>query len=160
MSNTSIRTATGLYFDFQVMDPKTICIEDIAHALANIPRFTGHTPFFYSVGQHSIMASAFAPEPLKLEALLHDATEAYMMDIAKPLKQLLPDYQEMELKLQKAIALRFNLPEVFNPCIKEIDEKLLYDEWFTVVNQQINMAWPREIVVEVFLKTYEKFRRD
>lgn len=72
-------------------------IEDIAHALANICRWTGHTSRFYSVAEHCIRAAAIAPPECKLHVLMHDATEAYLGDVATPLKQLLPDYQAIEL---------------------------------------------------------------
>lgn len=71
-------------------------IEDIAHALANICRWTGHTSRFYSVAEHCIRAAAIAPSGCKLHVLMHDATEAYLGDVATPLKQLLPKYQEIE----------------------------------------------------------------
>lgn len=74
-------------------DPK---IEDIAHALANICRWTGHTSRFYSVAEHCIRAAAIAPPECKLHVLMHDATEAYLGDVATPLKLLLPEYSRIE----------------------------------------------------------------
>lgn len=71
-------------------------IEDIAHALANICRWTGHTSRFYSVAEHCIRAAAIAPPECKLHVLMHDATEAYLGDVATPLKQLLPEYSRIE----------------------------------------------------------------
>lgn len=71
-------------------------IEDIAHALANICRWTGHTSRFYSVAEHCIRAAAIAPPECKLHVLMHDATEAYLGDVATPLKQLLPEYSHLE----------------------------------------------------------------
>jgi len=72
-------------------------IEDIAHALANICRWTGHTSRFYSVAEHCIRAAAIAPPECKLHVLMHDAAEAYLGDVATPLKNLLPEYQTIEL---------------------------------------------------------------
>jgi len=71
-------------------------IEDIAHALANICRWTGHTSRFYSVAEHCIRAAAIAPPECKLHVLMHDAAEAYLGDVATPLKNLLPEYKTIE----------------------------------------------------------------
>lgn len=162
----SIRTYSGRYFSFTEMDPESICIEDIAHALAHIPRFTGHTREPYSVGQHSIMACVMAPEAYKLHALLHDATEAYMNDIAKPLKDLLPDYKALEEKLHVVISEKFGvlygenhivqLPRV----VKNIDCDLLHDELMTVVTgPAAPYAWPAADVKRVFLELYHQYKR-
>jgi hypothetical protein len=86
-----IVTYTGRRFHF--LDPKIdeISIEDIAHALSNVCRFTGHTKRFYSVAEHSCLVSALCDN--RLEGLLHDASEAYMSDLSSPLKMLVPDYK-------------------------------------------------------------------
>ena len=115
------------------LDPREdeICIEDIAHALSNICRFTGHVKHFYSVAQHSILASKYAKGLLHQKiALLHDASEAYIADVSRPLKRCFEfkQYQEAELKLQNVIFRKFGLPEGIPPEIKEIDNKLLYTE--------------------------------
>lgn len=162
----SIRTYSGRYFSFTEMDPESICIEDIAHALAHIPRFTGHTREPYSVGQHSIMACIMAPGEFKLHALLHDATEAYMCDIAKPLKDLLPDYKAMEEKLHVVISEKFGVLYGENhiaclpPVVKEIDHALLWDEFNSVVTgPAAPYAWPAADVKRVFLELYHQYKR-
>lgn len=110
-------------------DPETIFIEDIACALAKQCRFTGHVPEFYSVAQHSTnCAQRFKDPELQLCALLHDASEAYLGDVSRPLKQLLPEYKKLEEKFEKAISKRFGLPYPFDPAIKKVDIQVFEKE--------------------------------
>jgi uncharacterized protein len=113
MSDTWIQTFTGRKFDLLEVSPEQIQIKDIAHALSLICRFAGHTRKFYSVADHSIFVSKIVPKNLKLAALLHDAAEAYLGDISRPLKQLLkkssPCYSMMEDNLNRCIEERFAL---------------------------------------------------
>lgn len=102
-----IRTFTGIYVNVFEPTEEMICIEDIAHALSNQCRFGGHLPVFYSVAQHSIIMSDKMHESHKLAALLHDASEAYLLDIPRPIKKGLSNYKEIEDKLMTAIAAKF-----------------------------------------------------
>ena len=158
----SIRTFTGKFFDFTVMDPDTICIEDIAHALAHEPRFSGHTADSYSVAKHSLAACIMAPEEYKLEALLHDAPEAWMKDIAKPLKSLLPDYCAIENRLAGVVAHVFKLQHPLPACIKEIDKDLLKMEYQGLFDERpyayLLKHGPDEVKL-LFLEMYEKYKR-
>ena len=86
-----ITTQSGKHFDFNNLSAADICIEDISCALSNLCRFTGHVQDFYSVAQHSVHVSYLVPPEFALEALLHDAAEAYCNDISAPRKRLLPD---------------------------------------------------------------------
>lgn len=89
MDKHTIRTYTGKEFQFTAdIDPDTIDIRDIAHALSHLCRFTGHTNLFYSVAQHCLLVAEKihgGPE-VKLAALLHDAAEAYVGDLSSPLR--------------------------------------------------------------------------
>lgn len=102
----------------------SVHLEDIAHGLAYQCRFNGQTSEFYSIAQHSIMVadivSAAHPD-LRLAALLHDASEAYLGDVVTPLKALLPNYKEIELRVEQIIAESFGISDMFNPLIKQAD---------------------------------------
>jgi hypothetical protein len=123
-----IQTYTGKKFDFLNPDVDSVCIEDITHSLSNICRYTGHVKSFYSVAQHSVLVSLAVPEEDALSGLLHDAAEAYLTDISKPLKVLLPEYCRLEDNVWLKIAEKFNLPEILPASVKDADLRLLATE--------------------------------
>jgi hypothetical protein len=101
---TSILTFSGKYFDFADPDPKTVDIIDIAQGLSLICRFAGQCLDFYSVAEHSCHVHDVLPKEYKKWGLLHDRDEAYITDVVKPLKNLLPDYQRIERQVGKVTA--------------------------------------------------------
>lgn len=100
-----IQTYTGKKFYPQNPTPESICIEDIAHALSMICRFGGHSQFFYSVAQHSVLVSYLCHEENKLCALLHDGSEFALNDVLSPIKKLpeMTGYRALEKTVQQAI---------------------------------------------------------
>lgn len=108
-SSTWIQTFTGR--KFFPLDPNLndIAIEDIAHALSNLCRFAGHVRKFYSVAQHSVLVSHHCHPDNALAGLLHDASEAYLLDMPRPLKRhpSFEFYNDAEAVLMRAIANRF-----------------------------------------------------
>ena len=110
--------------------PKDICILDIAHALSNICRFTGHCSKFYSVAQHSILVSENVSIKDALWGLLHDASEAYISDVSSPIKKQpeFKQYREIEKNIMIAIASAFCLPTEIPNNVKEKDLLLLRTE--------------------------------
>jgi 5'-deoxynucleotidase YfbR-like HD superfamily hydrolase len=125
-----IQTYTGKRFTPTNPVLEDIDIEDIAHALSNICRFTGHSENFYSVAQHCVLVSYICQHHNALQGLLHDASEAYCQDIASPLKRTaqLSGYREVEAKLQNAIANKFNISEIEPDDVKVADLKVLATE--------------------------------
>lgn len=140
--NTKIVTYTGKFFDLLNPTPDMVCIEDIAHALANICRYAGHVREFYSVAQHCVlMAKADLPGG-SLQRLLHDAGEAYVGDIASPWKQLLcvkvPSTRTVneyyaparywEQKIQIIIGKALEVDLTHSTEVKEADNRMYFTE--------------------------------
>jgi len=129
-----IQTYTGI--KFYPFDPKIedICLEDICHSLSMTCRFTGHCKSFYSVAQHSVeiykecLKRGYDDNILKW-ALLHDAAEAYVSDVPRPIKQML-DYQfgKCENNILSLIAKKYNLSDNIPKEVKEIDTAILATE--------------------------------
>jgi hypothetical protein len=105
-----------------------ILIEDIAHALSNLCRFCGHIREFYSVAQHSVLVSRIVSPENAWAALFHDAGEAYLGDVSRPLKALLPDYQAIEKRFEADIFRKLCLPEEIPDEVKRADTTLLMTE--------------------------------
>lgn len=132
-------TCTGAQVDLRCMRTDDISLLDIAHALANINRYTGHAVRPMSVAEHSLLVveimereqGASAPDVL-LAALLHDAHEAYIGDLATPLKQLLgPLWAREEGRIQKSVLARFGALNVYwrhERAIKAADLQALATE--------------------------------
>lgn len=137
-----IQTFTGRAFHFEDPRPEDIHIEDIAQALSQQCRFAGHTSRFYSVAEHSVLVSKqFADPELRMLGLLHDATEAYILDLPKPLKNLLPDYSAYEDNLWRVIARKFGLATEIPTQIHEIDTRMLVTERPQLFPRMI--PWPK-----------------
>jgi len=118
--------SSGLLIDIKRPTVDMICIEDIANALSKICRFGGHSNDFYSVAQHSVIVANLAPSYLCREALLHDATEAYLGDVIKPLKNILGSvYEEIEDRFMKVICRKYNLSELRLLEVKQFDKQAL-----------------------------------
>lgn len=132
MSDSRIQLYSGTIFDPLAPDPQLIEVEDIAHSLALQCRFSGHTFKFYSVAEHSVRVSHCFDDPhLALWGLLHDASEAYLVDVPSPLKNhktFGSGYRAAERRLMRAVAVRFNLSWPMPDEVKKVDRRLLVTE--------------------------------
>ncbi len=129
--SSSILTSTGKWFDILKPEPLLIDLCDIASALSKLCRFGGHCKQFYSVAEHSILASELMSQrygnnlTLIRWALLHDASEAYVVDIPRPAKRQLTEYIRIEDAIQRAVAERFDLPWPMPEEVHEVDHDIL-----------------------------------
>ncbi|MCP9764486.1 hypothetical protein [Lacihabitans soyangensis] len=124
----TIKTISGIYVDVFEPKPEMFVIEDIAHALSMIPRWGGHFPIFYTVAQHSRNV-AWRTKGDILEALMHDSSEAYLMDLPRPIKRNMPEYKAIEDGVMKVIAEKFGFGFPFSKETKAADKAELEDEW-------------------------------
>lgn len=121
-------TYTGKILDFLNPKPEQICIEDIAHALSNLCRYTGHTKVFYSVAEHSVrmaMDNNLPGNPLT--KLLHDSAEAYIGDIVLPLQEIFPK-KEIETKLLEIISKALGHQILMTSEIRKSDRTMMVTE--------------------------------
>jgi len=127
----------GIYWP---LDPRAeeVHIEDIAHSLAMQCRYGGHCNRYYSVAEHSVLVSQIVLPELALLGLLHDATEAYLSDVIRPLKRHLTNYKEIEQLNWLAIAERFGLPAILPPEIHTADNAMLHAECLALMKPMPN----------------------
>ena len=107
---TWIETFTGKKIDILSPDPNEVDLLDIAHALSNTNRFGGHARVPYSVAEHCVRMVAIVPNHLRMEALLHDAAEAYTGDMPSPFKQVMDEFRRYESLMERAVRSHFGLP--------------------------------------------------
>ena len=125
-----------------------IKIEDIAHALSQQPRFGGHLREFFSVAQHCILVSHYCARRDALWGLLHDASEAYIADICRPVKKGLIGYKEAEDKLMAAVCQKFGLDLVMPASVKEADDLLIClesNQFLAPLRMEIWKHWPVDL---------------
>lgn len=123
-----MQTATGRAFYPLDPRPDEIHLADIASALSKLCRYGGHTRQFYSVAEHCVLLAEKASPEFQLAALMHDASEAYLSDVIRPIKPALANYFAIEARLEKTIAERFNLPWPMPAEVKRLDNAILADE--------------------------------
>lgn len=122
-----INTYTGRRVNPLALQLEDICIDDIAHALALTNRFCGHTKFPVSVAQHSVFVSRIVPPEHQLQALLHDASEAYLGDVTRWLKRhaAMAMYRSAEDRAMAVINTKFGCRVEEHPDVTRADEFLV-----------------------------------
>ncbi len=141
-----INTYTGVKFWPCDPFPEEIDIRDIAHALSMQCRFTGHVKYFYSVAEHCIRVADKCPPADKLWGLLHDAAEAYLVDLARPVKHqaAMQPYRDAEHKIMAAVCARFDLSPTQPQSVTEADHRMLITEAHSLMNCHADWIrdWP------------------
>lgn len=160
---SEILTFTGKMFDPLAPDPALIDIRDIAHALSFLCRANGHFKTFHSVAQHSLECFEEAKarglsKRLQLACLLHDGSEAYLSDVTRPVKAMMPLYLELEAPLQEAVWLKWletPLTQEERQIVFGIDDDLLYHEFYTHTGLALTEHVPQILSKPSF--AYEEF---
>lgn len=145
-----ILTYTKKMFDPLAPETELIEIRDIAHALSYLCRANGHFKSFYSVCQHCVNCANEAKargysHRVQLACLLHDASEAYLSDVTRPVKEELPQYKKIEEPLQDAIWAKWlgqPLDETEYAQVFEIDDHILENEFVTLMGYQLKETLP------------------
>ena len=168
---TWMQTASGNQFWPLDPRPEEIHIEDIAAALSKLCRYGGQCLRFYSVAEHCVHMARRAPKALQLTTLLHDASEAYLSDVIRPIKHHLSNYADIEAGLERVIADRFDLSWPWHPEIKRLDTAILVDErdqimskppapWCDITEPALGVelqCWEPRLAEWVFLQSFREY---
>jgi hypothetical protein len=108
--------------------PEDVHIGDIAHSLAHQCRYAGHSMRFYSIAEHCCHIHDAIEDEHKFAALMHDAAEAYLVDVPRPVKPYLTEYRGIEENIERVIFKKFGLPFPFHVRVKQLDNSIIVDE--------------------------------
>jgi len=134
-----MQTYTGRKFWPMDPRPQEVNIRDIAHSLSMQCRYAGHCRRFYSVAEHSVHIARWLVGVNKQAAiygLLHDASEAFLIDVPRPVKPYLTGYRDAEERVMASVLVRFGLGQDVPPIVKEADDRILADELVNLVRMQ------------------------
>lgn len=116
---------SGTQFNYNRPEESDVTIDDIAGALSNVCRFSGHLPTFYSVAQHLVNTSRIVDPQWAFDALMHDTAEAFTNDLPTPLKWALPIFKELEVKIESAMGQKFGFNYPYPDEVKVADTQML-----------------------------------
>ncbi|GBF56408.1 hypothetical protein PbB2_00064 [Candidatus Phycosocius bacilliformis] len=154
ISGPTILTADGTYFSF-LRPSENLTLNAVARGLANTCRFGGQCNRFYSVAEHSVWVSRIVPEELALWGLMHDAPEAFICDIPKPLKEMLPDYRKIEKAIEGPILEFFGLIGPMPSAVKAADMIMLATEQRQIMNNRDPWRWTLKPLEDATLECLE-----
>lgn len=120
-----IALLSGAMFNYNKPEESDVTIEDIASAVSNVCRFSGHLPRFYSVAQHLVNTSRIVSPDLAFTALMHDTAEAFTNDLPTPLKWALPIFKELEVRIESAMSNKFGFQYPYPDAVKLADTQML-----------------------------------
>jgi hypothetical protein len=135
-----IALLSGARFNYNQPDKSDVTIDDIASALSNVCRFSGHLPCFYSVAQHLVNASRIVSSEFAFTALMHDTAEAFTNDLPTPLKWEFPIFKELEAKIESVMGSKFGFMYPYPAEIKTADTIMLILEKYYVKGD--TSVWP------------------
>lgn len=135
-----ISLLSGAKFNYNNPEESDVNIEDIAGALSNVCRFSGHLPRFYSVAQHLVNTSRIVPAGFSFTGLMHDTAEAFTNDLPTPLKWTFPAFKTLETSIESAMAKKFGFEFPYPPEVKEADTIMLILEKLYV--KEDKSVWP------------------
>lgn len=169
--NTAVSLFTGRVFDVANPASWDFHIEDIAHSLSNVCRFAGHVNF-YSVAEHSLRVSRYLKDKghgrsLQMAGLLHDASEAYLLDIPRPWKGLVSigrqSYVEVEDHINDILMAQFGVLEQWNEkhdIIKGADVAIYEEERAARPHCSVMPGTTPRAMANIFLWQYQTLRAD
>lgn len=152
-----IRTNSGIYFNLLAPTIDMVCIEDIAHSLSMQCRFGGHLKRHYSVAEHCVRVAEALPLEYRFSGLMHDASEAYIVDVPRPAKMLLPGYKALENNIMITIAKKFGFTWPMPKEVERADNYLLSFEWDTFMLSR-HEGMRQELAKQAFLHFFETLK--
>lgn len=158
-----ISLLSGAQFNYNKPEESGVTVDDLASALSNVCRFSGHLPCFYSVAQHLVNTSRIVDVEFAFDALMHDTAEAFTNDLPTPLKWALPIFKELETKIESAMAKKFGFNYPYSSEVKQADTEMLILEKLYV--KKDTSSWPNyegikvdHLVDKVDLKPWQPVR--
>lgn len=172
--NDWIELWSGTRLNPLLMRPEDVRLDDIARGLSLSCRFGGHIREFYSVAQHCVIMSQQCPRELALECLMHDAAEAYLSDIPRPVKHQIAGWDKIEARVEMVIRRGLHMPGDHHPeAVREWDDRMLVteardlgkswwntDKWGSIEPLDIRIeGWDWRFAEQQFLQRYADLTR-